>query len=196
MFCSEFQLFGGTDLCSGELIAPNSSCTVEVFSCPTDDRSSSALIEFTTNAAGNNKHYAAIAKQQSPSDAAKRRLPPVMSDFVIRDNQGNPITGSPLEENQNYTLEWTTTGYEQWMTSLAAIYNCSGVASFECARTASSNLLMHSGFITTPTISIGEWSYEGVTSNDFLYSYSFTTPLVSSHSILITMSKRLLKVRK
>lgn len=172
---SDWQLRGGYDFCSNQTLASTDSCTFQVLYCGADTGNSAAMINVPTDDAETSILTSALYNYESDEDEARRRLPPVLSDLVIRNSSSTIITDGQIKGGELHTYTWTITGYHPTYDSLVAVFNCNGAGAGTCGDNYSANFF-NSGLIAPDTFATGTWTYNNIVANTYTYSVSFALP--------------------
>lgn len=172
---NEFEII--TDNCSGQTLADSAQCTLEAAFHPSSIGSKSALLNITTDDPDETKVAIFLSNHEAPEEEAARRLPPVLSNFAIKDTLGETV--STLQADTSYTIEWSILGYHQEYQSQIAMFNCTSITDdTSCGASYSDqSRFMASGALSThqaPTD--GTWRYGDVDSQEHQYRHTFTTP--------------------
>lgn len=164
------------DTCSGATLTANGgSCTISVRFHPTCDGIKSATLLIPSSDVETPILSAFVTTNESVENQAIRRMPPVLASTSI------PET---LTAGQSYTLTWSLLGYDDNYQSNIVFFNCSGISNGSCGDSYSTNFLA-SGNLQPDSSQAGEWTYSGITSRKFNYSYTIVAPTVSQPTNMV-----------
>ncbi len=168
---AEYTISG--DNCSSQAVAAGASCTVGVKFCPgaATQGSKSAQLEIPHDGM---TVTAFLYNHETLQEEAARRIPSVLSALNI------PTT---IQPGQQYTITWSLLGYDDDYLSRIALFNCAGVPAGTCGDSFASNF-SDSGNLPAVSTNASSWSYNGVTSNQFNYSYTFTAPASATDMVI------------
>ncbi len=162
-YSNQFNI--AADNCTSQTVAADASCTVDVNMQPTTVGSKSAWLEIASDDPDNSTTAAFLNNYESTDQQARRRLPPVLYSLA-----GLPET---MTIGQSYTITWELLGYHENYLSAIVFFDCTGIAPPNCGNSYSSNFAS-SGILSPASTAVGEWSYKGVQSKRYSYSYTFT----------------------
>jgi len=160
------------DTCSNAALAANGgTCTVSVKYHPTRSGSMSATLLIPSSAVETPTLTAFVTTNESAANEATRRLPPVLSAVSI------PAT---VTSNTSTTITWSALGYDSSYQTNLVIFNCAGIVDGSCGNSyGDANRVYASGSLTPVSSGPGNWTFNSVTSTQFNYSHTFTTPAVA-----------------
>ncbi len=161
MNSNEFNTTNGADSCTGETITVGDTCMFEVRFEPQSNGTKSAVVEVDFDS-GITTAY--LTNFEDTKTQASRRLPPVMYSLNVP---------AAMIEDQSFTIQWSLLGYHDDYKSIAAFFDCDGITNGTCGDTYSTNFHA-SGALTPDSTETGNWTYKGVSSKEFHYSYTFT----------------------
>jgi hypothetical protein len=153
----------GQDNCTGQSLAANTSCTIQAHHQPSSLGTKSAMLQISTDDPDNATISIYLNNDETIEQEAERRLPPVLNSLEIPEN---------MTAGQTYTLNWSVLGYHDDYSTWAVFFDCHGITE-NCGSSFSSNFEFSSKLSPT-LIEPGEWSYNGIQSKVFHYSYNFT----------------------
>jgi hypothetical protein len=156
-------------------LAAHATCSATIKFCPTSTGSKGATLQIPLADAETPVLTALLHNHESTGEEARRRLPAVIYSLNIPENM---ISG------QTYTLTWSQLGYDDSYQSIIAFFNCAGINDGSCGDTYGSNFNA-SAYIEPDSVQAGDWTYNGVQSQKFNYSYSFTAPVVTSGTDIV-----------
>ena len=182
---SEYRVREEYNQCDALSLAPQASCDLVIVFCPTSSGHKAAMLKVETNHPIDSILYAGLSNKEHPGEEAKRRLPPIMTGLVVKDSFDIPVTNGQLLENSRYTFEWTVSSYQDWLSTLLAVFDCSTPQNANDCGLYVNNYERHSGFLNDPVISSGSWIYNGITINSFTYTYDYITPDVDGSSDVV-----------
>lgn len=163
---TEFTL--GTTDC-GAFLAAGASCTVAASFSPNattgkGTKSAALLIPY-----GSGKTLTAfLTNGTSPAVEAQRRMPAVLADVVIPET----MTGGTA-----YPLTWTLEGYGDAYTSIAVMFDCTGVSDGTCGNNYSDPTKFAESVPFTQTVGTrGKLIYSGIVTKQFVFSWNYTIP--------------------
>ena len=161
---SEFSL--GTTSCAATLAA-GASCSIDVTFTPLSKGTKNATVLIPY---GSGKTLTAfVTSYTSPQVEARHRLPPVLADSSIPES---------LVPGTTYTLTWSLEGYDSSYRTNMAMFDCTGIIDNSCGNAYGDATRFAESTYTAPSSvdTPGNWTYSGVSTSRFNYSWSFTVP--------------------
>lgn len=160
------------DNCSSTVLTANGgTCTVSVKYHPTRSGSMSATLLIPSSATQTPTLTAFVTTNESATNEATRRLPPVLSAVSI------PPT---ITSNTSTTITWSALGYDSSYLTNMVVFNCAGISNGSCGNSyGDANMVYDSGSLAPVSSGAGNWTFSGVTSKQFNYSHTFTAPTVA-----------------
>jgi len=168
------QFSFGTNGCTGQTLTSGSSCTVQVKFCPTSVGSKGANLLIPSNDP-QTPLTAFLYNHESRAEEARRRLPPVLYSLNVPEE---------MIEGQQYTLTWSLLGYDESYQSNIVFFNCTGMPAGTCGAAYGTHF-HESGDLNPQDSEPGEWTYSGVRSTKFDFSYAFTPPAVTADTTIV-----------
>lgn len=167
----EFSIINNT-CTSGIGLAKDASCTFDVIYCPTSNGNKSAMVTIANNDVETPILTAALYSFESTADEAKRRIPAVLNQISI----SPAVTDGMLSVGTSYTFTVTLDGYDSTYLLYAALFACATDDTGRCGKYFSENLTAVEGPLSPSATALGSggYSYEGLSSNLFTFSFSFT----------------------
>jgi len=161
---AEFTI--GSSTC-GATLASTASCSVEVSFSPASKGTKSAALQIPYGSG--TMLTAFLTNTTSAIVEAQLRVPPVLSAVAIPDS---------LVPGNSYTLTWTLEGYDNDNTTNAVLFDCTGISDGSCGNSYTDSSRFAESTLIAPvsTVSPGNWSYSGVRTKLFNYSWNFTVP--------------------
>lgn len=175
MQAGDWQLVTGQNNCGATTLNPGVTCTFQVVFCSSAPGNKVGIINVATDDVETPNLTSALYNFESDMDEAQRRLPPVLSNLVIRDSTLTVISNGQIKGGEQHSFEWTITGYHPSYDSLLAVFNCDGITPPGCGSVYSSNYA-NSGMLGPGTFGSGTWTYNGITANTYTYTANFTLP--------------------
>lgn len=147
-------------------LVTNSSCTVSVSFKPTGKGTKSALLRVGYGAGKTLTAY--LTNNVDAAVEAQQRMPPVLSSVTIPAS----MTGGG-----GATISWSLEGYDPTYKSYAVLFDCSGISDDSCGDSYDDpTRFAESAELDPSTTEAGKWTYNGVATKAFTYSWSFTVP--------------------
>ncbi|MEE9304429.1 MAG: choice-of-anchor D domain-containing protein [Thiotrichaceae bacterium] len=163
---TQYQL--GTDNCSGQTLAADTSCTAEVTYNPDARGHKQATLDILSDTPNTTVLQAFLTSREDLVTESARRLPPVLSAINI------PET---MTAGTTYNLTWTVLGYHEDYDTWIAFFDCTtdpvdcGSSYSNPTRFEQSAKLSKVGAATTP---VAGWNYQGNQAQEFHYEFAFT----------------------
>ncbi len=161
------------DDCSDSTLSASSSCTVDVQLNPQQSGGiRNAWIDIPYSVEGTGKHLSVFltTKEDIPHEV-KRRLQPAMYALNIPDS---------MNAGSIYDLNWTVMGYHESYRIAMAMFDCTGITDGTCGDgyddTNRFYVTQSPTFVVPSSSEIGDWTFQGENSHNFLYEHSFTVP--------------------
>lgn len=162
----DFNFDLANDNCSGQSLAVNASCTLQVTFIPSvtgESAGFSALISVPYGNDGNLSVY--LSNQEDTEHEVQRRLPPAIHDLNIPEK---------MNAGSAYTIDWTAMGYDSGYKTIAVMFDCTDVAAGKCGGSYYDPEKFHeSEFLTPAQTTESDWTYNGERAQNFRYDYSF-----------------------
>ncbi len=173
------------DNCSNQSLLSSSSCTISASFTPKSIGKKAALLTIHTDDPDNESTSIFLHNDESTSEEAPRRLPPVLSSLHIVDEAGNPVES--MKANTTYSIEWSILGYHKNYQSLVAMFDCADIIDeTTCgSRFSDNNRFVNSGAVSPLSVEAGTWQYKSEQSKLFSYRYQFTTPDVKKSTPIV-----------
>jgi hypothetical protein len=163
------------DNCNGVTLSEDGNCTIIVSYPSTTDRSVWAYLNID-----NIKAF--LHNYESESEAAARRLPPVIDDLNISETMSVGV---------DYNLTWSVVGYDDTYLLYAAFFRCdANVTQGECGESYGNAERFDQALELQPyLVEQSSWNYNGVVmAKKFHYSYVFnpkTTDFASGDTTIV-----------
>ncbi|MEI6207072.1 MAG: BspA family leucine-rich repeat surface protein [Desulfuromonadales bacterium] len=164
-----------SDTCSGQTLAAYKTCGATVKFCPTSTGSKGALLNIPLSDAAMPVLTALLHNHESTDEEARRRVPPVIYTL------GSNFTS--MTKNVQYTLTWSLLGYDDSYQSLIAFFDCTGISDGSCGDSYGSKYAA-SAYLAPDSTEAGAWTYNGIVSDKFNFSYTFTAPATAKDIVV------------
>jgi hypothetical protein len=160
------------DTCSGvTLAAGGGSCTFSVKFKPTGRGDKWANVLIPSNDAETPILTAFVSNCEVPATEAQRRMPPVLVALTVPDT---------MVAGHTYTLTWSLQGYNTSYSSNLVMFDCTDVTSDCGANYGDSTRFVDSGSLNPVSVTTGDWDIDGISDQQFNYTWNFTVPATRS----------------
>lgn len=159
---ADFNL--SSDNCSGQSLAENTSCTLQVKFAPRTNGVRSALVTIPYGSSGT-KLSVFLSNHEDTRHEAQRRLPPMVYDLNIPEE---------MNASSSYNLDWTAMGYHSGYQVVVAMFDCTNEQAGTCGASYDSPTRFYESTLLSPTqVNDGEWFYNGENIQNFHYNFTF-----------------------
>lgn len=165
----------GTD-CTN-VVAPNTSCNVDVVFAPITAGSKLATVKLVTSDEESPEIAAFLQSEESYENQAERRLPAILQATDV----GTSVT-------EGDTVTWSILGYQDGYESYFALFDCNNISAGECGESFDSNIFVSTedtpaseGVISSQEV----WTYRGEAAQVFTYSARLPNNLNSSNDLVL-----------
>lgn len=163
------------DSCSGQTVAASGTCSATVTFCPTSIGSKGAMLNIPLAGVATPVLTALLHNNESTDEEARRRVPPVI--YTLGSNFAS------MTKNVEYTLTWSLLGYDDSYQSLIAFFDCTGISDGSCGDSYGSKFAA-SAYLAPVSTEAGAWTYNGIVSDKFNYSYTLTAPATAKDIVV------------
>lgn len=176
----EFAVKSNGSCGTGTTLAAGSECDFQLVFCPTSNGNKAAYIEIGTNVefgtpTKTRKITSALFNYEAAEDAAKRRVPPIITDISL----APAVTNAELANSTNYALTLKLQGYSADYQIYMVVFQCAEAQAARCGKYYDENRVYEQGFIndSSNTLGGGDISYTGAgNTNEFTFvTASFNT---------------------
>jgi len=162
---TEYRL--ATDNCSGAVLdTATTECDMEVVFAPTTRGARSVTLEIDTTDADTPVLTAFATNHEDLAHEASRRTPPVLYDLDVPEQ---------MVAGQSYTVTWSMLGYHEGYIAYLLMFDCTGESNCGAGGGDPSRFLF-SDKLSPVGQEVGDWTYQGMDSTIYHYSYDFTVP--------------------
>lgn len=152
------------DDCSGQTLSNvDDTCNLQVRFAPQSSGVKAALIHIPYGSS-DAELSVYLSNREDVRHEVERRMTPVIYALSVPEQ---------MEATQSYDLNWTTLGYHSDYKTRVVMFDCTGIADFDCgAEYGTSNMFYDSGALTPLSEEASDWTYSSERASNYLYGQS------------------------